>query len=346
MWRYKELSEQVMDIFKRYTPLVEPLALDEAFLDVTGSIRLFGPAPEIAARIRQEVFEETGLTISAGVSTIKHLAKIASGHKKPNGLTVIEAGREQEFLRPLDIGKLWGVGKVTEKTLRAMGLKTIGDLADLPECEALSRLGQNGLHLWLLANCIDPRPVEPSREAKSLGNEETYAVDIKEPEDVSRELLALAVKVAARLRAEGLEALTVTLKARDGKFKTLTRSKTLSSPVSDHGQLHRLALELLPKEKKGPWRLLGLSTSNLHKAGEPGATANLFTVAGLKTSSGNPKLTAAIDAVNERFGGEKLKPATLLDRPGNFSRKPKPGPRSPSKSPGRPNLPQNWDGTD
>ncbi|MDR2386331.1 MAG: DNA polymerase IV, partial [Deltaproteobacteria bacterium] len=246
MWRYQELSLQVMDIFKRYTPLVEPLALDEAFLDVTGSIRLFGPAPIIAEKIRQEVFAETGLTISAGVSTVKHLAKIASGYKKPNGLTVIEAGQEMAFLRPLDIGKLWGVGKVTEKTFRSLGINTIGQLADLPQDYLLSRFGQGGLRLWHLANCQDPRQVEPAREAKSLGNEETYAVDISGFEDLSRELLALAVKVAARLRAEKLAALTVTVKARDHKFKTHTRSKTLTRPISSHGHLHRLALELFP----------------------------------------------------------------------------------------------------
>ncbi|MDR0621178.1 MAG: DNA polymerase IV [Deltaproteobacteria bacterium] len=315
MWRYRELSAQVMGIFKRYTPLVEPLALDEAFLDVTASIRLFGPAPEIAERIRREVFAETGLTISAGVSTIKHVAKIASGFKKPNGLTVIEEGRELEFLRPLAIGKLWGVGKVTEKNLRALGITTVGQFADLPEDYVLSSFGQSGHHMWNLANGIDPREVEPSHEAKSLGNEETYAEDVSGPESVSRELLALAVKVAARLRAEKLAALTVTVKARDNKFNTHTRSKTLSRPVSDHGQLHRLALELFPSDKKGPWRLLGLSTSKFAPGGQEAAPMTLFEAAGLKTPQAKDKLSEAMDAINDRFGQGRLKPATLLDRP-------------------------------
>ncbi|MDR2368990.1 MAG: DNA polymerase IV [Deltaproteobacteria bacterium] len=333
MWRYKEMSRMVMDIFARYTPLVEPLALDEAFLDVTGSIRLFGPAPGIAERIRREVFQETGLTISAGVSTVKHIAKIASGHKKPNGLTVVEAGRELEFLRPLDIGKLWGVGKVTEKAFRSMGITTIGQLADLPGDAVLSRFGQNGLHMWQLARAIDPREVEPEREAKSLGNEETYAEDVSGPENVSRELLALAVKVAARLRAENLRAQTVTVKARDSRFKTVTRSKSLASPVSDHGDLHRLALELFPREMKGPFRLLGLSTSKLSPARPPGAPADLFEASGLKAPAAKAKLSEAMDAINDRFGPGRLKPATLLDRPA------RPKPAAPGETPDDPATP-------
>ncbi|MDR2300796.1 MAG: DNA polymerase IV [Deltaproteobacteria bacterium] len=324
MWRYRELSVRVMDIFKRYTPLVEPLALDEAFLDVTGSIRLFGPAPAIAERIRGEVFSETGLTISAGVSTVKHLAKIASGHKKPNGLTVIEAGREMEFLRPLDIGKLWGVGKVTEKTFRGLGIDTIGQLADLPQDYVVSRFGQGGLHMWQLANCLDPREVEPAREAKSLGNEETYAVDLDGQQDLSRELLALSVKVAARLRAEKLAALTVTVKARDNKFKTHTRSKTLARPVSSHGELHRLALELFPHDKRGPWRLLGVSTSHLVQADSQSAPVDLFEASGLKAPKGQDKISEAMDAINNRFGPGLLKPASLLDRPQNIPKTPGP----------------------
>ncbi|MDR1109598.1 MAG: DNA polymerase IV [Deltaproteobacteria bacterium] len=316
MWRYQEISQRVMAIFRRYTPLVEPLALDEAFLDVTGSIRLFGPAEAIAVLIRREVREETGLTISAGVSTLKHLAKIASGHRKPDGLTVIGEGQELAFLRPLDIGKLWGVGRVTEKALRSMGLGTIGDLADLPEKYVQARLGRNGHHLWLLANGVDERPVEPSREAKSIGNEETFAVDLEGPEDVSRELLALAVRVSARLREEKLVALTVTVKARDSGFKTVTRSRTVREPIWQHVQLHRLALELFPSERKGPWRLLGISASSLWPAREPWGPANLFEAAGLRAPTFDPKLSAAMDDINRRFGADRLKPATLLESPG------------------------------
>ncbi|MDR1049873.1 MAG: DNA polymerase IV, partial [Deltaproteobacteria bacterium] len=318
MWRYREMSGRVMEIFRRYTPLVEPLALDEAFLDVTGSLRLFGPADQIAGRVRREVFAETGLTISAGVSTIKHLAKIASGFKKPDGLTVIERGRELEFLRPLPIGKLWGVGRVTEKTLRDMGVATVGQLADMPEKYVAARLGKNGLHLWSLANGVDDRPVEPARDAKSVGNEETYMEDVSGEDDVGVELLALAVKVSARLRDAGLAAMTVTVKARDNKFKTVTRSRTLKEPLADHLRLFETATELFPRELPGPFRLLGLSTSNLIPAGQFFRRPDLFASAGLKPASPaprmSPRLVEAMDAVNRRFGRDRLMPATLLRR--------------------------------
>jgi DNA polymerase-4 len=315
MERYKEISAQVMSIFRRYTPLVEPLALDEAFLDVTGSIKLFGPAHEMAEKIRQDVFSETGLTVSAGVATIKHLAKIASGFKKPNGLTYIEAGQELAFIRPLDVRKLWGVGQATEKTLRLMGINTAGELADLPCDYVQARLGKSGLRLWRLANGIDEREVEPSREAKSIGNEWTYPEDIDGEETVNRELLALAVKVSARLREAGFGALTISVKARDHKFKTYTRSRTVANPLADHLQLHSLALELFPWDKKGPWRLLGLSASNLTLPGQRRKRLTLFDNIEAPSEGGiDPKLVEAMDAVNRRFGRDGLKPATLLSR--------------------------------
>jgi DNA polymerase-4 len=311
MARYQEISSVVMSVFRRYTPLVEPLSLDEAFLDVTGSIKLFGPAPNIAAAIKKDVFSETGLTISAGVATQKHLAKIASGHKKPDGLTIIEEGQEQDFLWPLPISKLWGVGQVTQKTLESWGLKTIGDLASLPAETVVRKLGNSGYKLWLLANCHDDREVEPERVIKSIGHEDTYAVDIEDPESIYRELLALAVKVGRRLRAHELKGLTVTLKVRNSEFKTWTRSKTLSQPLDDHKEIYRLVRELFPKEKKGPWRLLGISVSNF-----PGTQTqtqrDLFTP---QEQSSDPRLLDAMDTINERFGQDGLQPASLLDKP-------------------------------
>jgi DNA polymerase-4 len=178
--------------------------------------------------------------------------------------------------------------------------------------------------MWQLANCVDPREVEPTREAKSLGNEETYAVDLATLEDLSRELLAISVKVAARLRAEILSALTVTVKARDHNFVTFTRSKTLNRPFSGHGELHRLALELFPKDKKGPWRLLGVSASHLVPADSSLAPKDLFEASGLKAPKGQDKLSEAMDAINNRFGPGLLKPATLLDRPTNIPKYPEP----------------------
>ncbi|MDR2353912.1 MAG: DNA polymerase IV, partial [Deltaproteobacteria bacterium] len=233
MERYQELSQQVMEIFHRYTPLVEPLSLDEAFLDVTGSISLFGLAPEIAKRIKNEVFQECGLTISAGVATQKHLAKIASGMNKPDALTVVPQGQELEFLWPLDLKELWGVGKVTLVKLREMGLKTIGDLAKLPEGTLVSKFGESGRNLWLLANGKDEREVETVREAKSIGAEETYDRNIMGSEVVFRELLALSFKVSERLRKHSFRGYTLTVKFRDPKFKTNTRSRTVGYPLEE-----------------------------------------------------------------------------------------------------------------
>ncbi|MDR1487888.1 MAG: DNA polymerase IV [Deltaproteobacteria bacterium] len=313
MKRYKEFSQKVMDIFARYTPLIEPLSLDEAFLDVTGSIKLFGLAPMIARRIKDEVSSEVGLTISAGVSTVKHIAKIASGLNKPDALNVVAHGQETAFLNPLDIGKLWGVGKVTEKILRQMGISTIGDLAQLSEKRLFDKLGESGSKLWRLANCIDPREVQPTREAKSIGAEETYPQDIRPGEAVDRELLSLAFKVAGRLRQSGLSASTISLKVRDSNFKTYNRSKTVNKGISEHNELYDLARSLFPTEKKGPFRLLGISASNLLSDDEK--PPDLFGSAGLSRSKVDPRLTKAMDAINNRFGENILKPATLLSKP-------------------------------
>ncbi|MDR0548664.1 MAG: DNA polymerase IV [Deltaproteobacteria bacterium] len=313
MARYQELSAKVMDIFQRYTPLVEPLSLDEAFLDVTGSLKLFGSAPEIAARVKKEVLAETGLTVSAGVATQKHIAKIASGFQKPDGLTVIQAGGEKDFLWPLPLSRLWGVGPATLKTLESLGLKIIGDLAKTPAKAMEAKLGNSGLKLWLLANCEDEREVEPDRIVKSIGHEETYAIDIDGEEAINRELLALSVKVAKRLRANQLKGRTLTLKIRSQNFKTFTRSRTLSLGLDVHLDIYRLAKELFPWEKKGPYRLLGISASNFVAEGDlEYPQEDLF---GPPKPAPNARLAKALDKINDRFGEAGLKPASLLDKP-------------------------------
>jgi DNA polymerase-4 len=314
MARYQELSVQVMAIFRRYTPLVEPLSLDEAFLDVTGSLKLFGPASEIAARVKKEVLAETGLTISAGVATQKHIAKIASGFKKPDGLTIVAAGLEKDFLWPMPLSRLWGVGQATLKTLESWGLKTIADLAQLSEKTMEARLGNFGRKLWLLANCVDDRGVEPERIVKSIGHEETYALDIDGEETINRELLALALKVGKRLRASQLKGRTLTLKVRNGSFKTWTRSRTLAKGLDDHLEIYRLAKELFPRDKKGPWRLLGISASNFEEDSDLNVPTqrDLF---GFREPVADSRLLKALDQINERFGEAGLKPASLLEKP-------------------------------
>ncbi|MDR2340564.1 MAG: DNA polymerase IV [Deltaproteobacteria bacterium] len=337
MGRYRELSDMVMAIFLRYTPLVEPLSLDEAFLDVSGSEALFGPAVGIAERIRAEVREETGLTISGGVATQKHIAKIASGLNKPDALTVVPPGSELDFLWPLDLKKLWGAGKVTQDRMRARGLRTIGDLARLPEGYVASWLGEGGRHMWHLANARDFREVVPFREAKSVGAEETYGEDIRGGEAVSRELLRLAVRVSERLRQAGLSGRSVTVKLRDPSFKTITRSKSVPEPLEDYLPIHRLALELA-SGRTGPFRLLGIQVGKLgppataaeaQETAPPAGPKPLFGDGPPKKAPGaptaRPGLSEAMDLINERHGRHALGPATLLDgqgRPGRKGRKP------------------------
>ena len=332
MERYQELSRLVMDVFRRYTPLVEPLSLDEAFLDVTGSLALFGPPARIAKRIRGEVLSETGLTVSAGIASTKHAAKIASGLNKPDAVTLIPNGSEREFLRGLDIGELWGVGKVTGETLRGMGLSTIGDLADKPPSWLAGHFGESGRRLWELANGIDPREIEPDRPAKSLGAEVTYPSDIDGEERISKEILSLSFRLSERMRALSLSAMTVSLKARDSSFKTFTRSRTLKAPLGgDPSVLHKMSLELFPKDRQGPWRLLGVSVSNLVD-GSRSDSGDLLASQRAGTNV-RESLGQVLDLASSR--GHGLVPATLLDGPAD-SPDGEAGPRtSPRTSPSR-----------
>jgi DNA polymerase-4 len=261
--RYKELSAKVMAIFRRYTDLVEPLSLDEAYLDVTETASLHGGAVEIAKKIKNEVRLETGLTISAGVSTQKQLSKIASGMNKPDALTAVPAGNELEFLWPLDLKELWGVGGVTLEKLHSEGLKTIGDLAKLSERRMIEILGKRGGELWLLANGTDKREVIPEREVKSVGAEITFDYDISGEDKVARALSALSAKVAGRLEKASIRGHTLTLKMRDQSFKTNTRSKTLETPFGNAKDIFFWARKLLPGGTLGPFRLLGLQVSKL-----------------------------------------------------------------------------------
>jgi DNA polymerase-4 len=269
MERYKELSGKVMGIFRRHTPLVEPLSLDEAYLDVTDYVSPSLSATMIASEIKREVFSETSLTISAGVATQKQLAKIASGMNKPDALTVVPEGEELNFLWPLDLKELWGVGKVTLEKLRAMGLSTIKDLAHVPLEKMIQGFGVRGKELWLLANAKDYREVIPERETKSVGAETTFDYDIYGREKVLEALSDLSLKVSGRLRKASLFGYTLTLKLRDRNFKTITRSRTSEYPLADPRAIYSLARNLFQKESQGPFRLLGIQISKLSEPGEP-----------------------------------------------------------------------------
>ena len=312
MWRYIEISKQIFEIFKRFSPLVEPLSLDEAFVDVTGSIRLFGPPEVIARKIKQQVVAEMGLTVSAGVAPTKFIAKIASDIQKPDGLTIVPDGRVEEFLGPLPIEKLWGVGEATRNTLAHLGVKTIGDLACISR-ELLDRkLGKHGLHLYLLARGVDEREVETERQIKSIGHEETYREDILDMAVVRRVILSLATRVARRLRGHGFVGKTVTLKVKYHDFVQITRSVTLKEPTDDGREIFQSCCDQLEKTEVGnrPVRLFGISLSQLEAADEERQLA-LF-----EETPETPKrkrLNRALDTISDKFGDEAIVPGTLLE---------------------------------
>ena len=329
MERYKEVSDRVFGIFRRYTPLVEPVSLDEAFLDVTASVRLFGPPEEIARKIRAEVRAETGLTVSAGVASSKLVAKIASDMNKPDGLTVVPRGKEQEFLEPLQVGRLWGVGETTRSALAEMGVQKIGDLAGIPEEAVVRKLGKHGAHLHRLAHGIDDREVEPEREIKSMGREETFDEDLLEILALRRQLLDIATRTAARLRSHGLKGRTVTLKVKYSDFRLVTREVTLPLGIDDGGEIFRQALTLLEKTEAGKKsvRLLGIYLS--HFGGEPGRDegSGQISLFGHRPQPGVPapraprvrdpvrtaKLNEAVDRIRGKYGEKGVRPGTLAD---------------------------------
>lgn len=311
MWRYREISDQIFEIFRRFTPLVEPLSLDEAFLDVTGSTRLFGNPLEIAVTIKRLVREEIGLTVSAGVAPSKLVAKIASDFDKPDGLTVVPEAGVREFLDPLPVSRLWGVGRVTQKSLARLGVESIGDLGRLP-AETLSRqFGDHGPALGLMAQGIDGREIEPRREAKSIGAEETYPEDIQDLDQARKELLRLTTRTARRMRQKGLVCQTVTLKVKYQDFKQITRSETLAGPTDEARTVFRTIGRLLEKTSVGhrPARLLGVSLSRLQR---PGAEKQAFLFEAGDGDEKRRRLNQALDTISEKYGEKAILPATLV----------------------------------
>src|SRR5512142_1777955 len=260
--RYAGISERIFGLYRRYTPLVEPLSLDEAFLDVTASRALHGPGRDIALAIKAAVRSEAGLTVSAGVAEVKMAAKIASDLGKPDGLVEVPEGRVAEFLAPLPVGRLWGVGKVTEAALRELGIATIGDLAATPEAVLASRVGSHGRELRALALGDDRREVVPDEEAKSIGAEETFEEDLRGAEALLPRLLEQCGRVARRLRGAGARGRTVTLKLKYADFTLVTRRCTLAAPT-----VYAAVKEDLSRaDLRRPVRLTGVSVSGF--AGE------------------------------------------------------------------------------
>jgi len=332
--RYTETSEQVMAIFANFTPLVEPLSLDEAFLDVTGSRRLHGPAPEIAAEIRRRVFHDVGLTCSVGVAPTKFVAKLASEAAKPkatptgpkfgSGVRVIAREELVPFVWSLPVQALWGVGPATLVKLERLGVHAVADLAVLPVEHVVRALGEaQGRHLHRLANGEDDRDVVPNRAAKSVGHEETFAHDLFEPDAIDRELVRMADAVAGRLRQNDLGGRTVTVKVRYPDFRTITRSVTRSEPLDTAMELLTASRTLLASVDASPGlRLLGVHVSGLSTGGPRQLQLGLTPVAEGEGSA-TPVPTAswldasdAIDEIRNRFGDDAIGPAVLLGEAG------------------------------
>ena len=312
--RYAAASREVMAIFRRFTPDVEPLSLDEAFLDVAASRRLFGTAEEIARRIRAEVRAETGLTVSIGVAENKFLAKVASDLGKPDGLTIVPTGGGARFLAPLPLRRLWGIGPRTADRLAGFGLRAIGDLQRLDEGFLVRELGEaSGRHIHRLAHGLDERRIETTREAKSISTESTFAIDLREPMEIDDFLFAAATEVARSLRQGGWLARTAELKVRSGSFRTWTRSRTLDRPTDLGEDLYRAARALFAERidlgGEGV-RLLGVGASGLVAGGAP-LQETLFAPPERDVAERAERLA---DRIIAKQGRDAVLPARLLKR--------------------------------
>ena len=312
--RYAEVSKEVMAIFGTVTPDVEPLALDEAFLDVSGALRRLGPPAAIARHIRAQVFAQQGITCSVGVAPTKFVAKIASARCKPDGLLVVSRAGMLDFLHKLPVSALWGVGERTGEVLARLGLRTVADIAHTPLAALQHELGvAQGSHLAALAWGRDERRVTPHTPEKSIGAEETFAVDIDDPERIRRELLKLSGRTAHSLRAGGYAARTVSVKLRLASFKTMTRSRTLPYPTDVAREIYATACALYESaglDRGARLRLVGVRVSGLVPAA--GANTQL-------TFDDRPvgwrEAEKAVDKITSRFGTSAVRPAALVEDP-------------------------------
>jgi len=314
---YTKVSREIMGIFRRYTPLVEPLSLDEAFLDTKGTERLFGDAIAVGRAIKSDVLRETGLVASVGIAPSKFLAKLASDMDKPDGFRVIAAHEVRAILDPLPVSKLFGVGERTAKRLESMGLVTISQLASLPRDEVQHRFGAAGAWIHDLAHGIDERRVTPSRIEKSHGRERTFAQDIDDRDELRRRLAESSEEVAFELRDRGLRGRTVTLKARYADFRTITRSRTLDHPTNLGPRIFSVARELFERIPPGPLRLIGVSVSALDDVRGP-AQGQLFDALPAAEAPAENRLAraqAGLDRLRKKYGGPQVRSgSTLRDR--------------------------------
>ncbi len=315
MKRYSLISQQIREIFLRFTPLVEPLSLDEAFLDVTGSKRLFGTGQQIGELIRAAIQQETRLTASVGVATCKFIAKIASDFDKPDGLTEVEAGTEREFLDPLPISRMWGVGPVAQERLSKLGFRTFSDLTRADEKELVKVLGVWGARIRRLAHAMDNRPVVPNHQALSIGSENTFGQDLVTTAELRARILDQTQNVGKRLRRSNLQTEGITLKVKlaqrvEGRqrFKMLTRSTKLSFPASDDETIFEAAMDLLSRceLKDRPVRLTGVSLSRLTPVGTGQLPLDEELVSEREKRD---RLMQSVDAIQTRFGKKAIRRA-------------------------------------
>ncbi len=322
---YAAVSEQIREILFRYTPLVEPLSLDEAFVNVTGSEPLFGPSAEIGRQIKRFIRDEVRLVASVGVAPNKFLAKIASDLEKPDGFVVVDPTRVEDFLDPLPVGRLWGVGRVTGESLERLGVRTIGDVRRMPLDVLQQHFGKTGDHLWQLAHGIDERRVVPDQEAKSISHETTFAVDISDRDALRAWVVELAEQVGWRLRRHNLRGRTVHLKLRYADFRTITRSKTLSEATNITVEIRRTAADLLEscvQAGRQPIRLLGVGVSSFD--GRHPVQQSLFAD---EEREKQTQLDHTADQIRARFGTSALSAASGLLHDAEHTPAPRPARR-------------------
>lgn len=308
--RYSEVSAQIMNIFEDITPLVEPLSLDEAFLDVTGSKRLLGSALEIAEIIRKRVEAEQGITCSVGISHNKFIAKIASAHCKPNGVIEIEPEKVLDFLHPLPVSEIWGVGPKTNEQLAKLGLTKVADIANTPRQTLIRALGQaNGSSLYELAWGRDYRDVETQRVDKSVSSSETFDEDLDNQEEILKILLRLTEKSAERMRAKGYAAQTISIKVRFADFKTISRSKTLDLPTVTTREIFEVVKNLYQALNLAGVliRLVGVSLDSLVE------NDDIQQMVLGQRARGWRQVDRVADRIRARFGGASLRPARLVE---------------------------------
>lgn len=312
-WRYREVSDQVFALFHQVTPLVEPLSIDEAFLDVTGSVQLLGKPEEIARELRRKIHAATGVTASVGVAPNKFVAKLASDMDKPDGLTVIPQEKVAEILGPLPIGRMWGVGPATEARLVNLGILTFADVRRRSLSTLSEQVGSYAERLWRLSAGEDDRPVVPDHEAKSIGHEQTFGEDLRDPRHVRQVMARQVEQVGVRLRRHGFEAKTVTVKIRYGNFETITRSTTLAEPTASTDRIWRAARGLFDRWAEAgyrPVRLIGVSTSHF---GGGEAQLGLFED---RRAELRGRIDSTTDRIKEKYGkAAVLRAAALSTRP-------------------------------